>query len=81
MMDKLARINEAMAWLQGELDRMYSAPEDDERTVTPEWAQRIRVFATAVDALAEQQRREGDFQKFMETNMGRIDPPTHFGMR
>ena len=74
----MTRTEEAKKWLREELERLRRAPDLNGCPLTQEWAEQIRVFTVALEAIEAQEsnRVESDTVKGVEIDQFKNEPLT-----
>lgn len=74
----MTRTEEAKKWLREELERLRRAPDLNGCPMTQEWAEQIRVFTVALEAIEAQEpnRVESDAVKGVEIDQFKNEPLT-----
>ena len=74
----MTRTEEAKKWLREELERLRRAPALNGCPMTQEWAEQIRVFTVALEAIEAQEsnRVESDTVKGVEIDQFKNEPLT-----
>jgi len=74
----MTRTEEAKKWLREELERLRRAPDLNGCPMTQEWAEQIRVFTVALEAIEAQEsnRVESDTVKGVEIDQFKNEPLT-----